>query len=377
MATTNNNASAPVTRAAATEHLLYKTKPPGSLGALENWAEQLMVVQNTLSPKVDKARMLLFAADNGLAAGAEVSQYPRAVTREMLKNIAAGGAAINCLCRAHGIELKVLDLGVDTDQQHQDVEHFRLLAHGSANPLEAPAMDGVTFSYAQSLGRKAFQAAKNDGVQVLGLGELGIGNTAVASTLLGAATRRPATDVTGAGTGVTGPRYEAKCQAVTAVLAKWDALIPTDATALTGWSDVLRTIGDLEIVAMAAVIHEAAVHGGIVVVIDGFITMAALLYALLVWPDAVPAIVTVTLFSHLSAEAPAALMLETIAAAAVARGADKDVVAKWQQPIGRWELRLGEGSGAALVIPLLRSAAMIAADMATFQGAGVSTEKTE
>ncbi|KAI9178870.1 hypothetical protein H9P43_005532 [Blastocladiella emersonii ATCC 22665] len=367
-----------VTRATAADHLLRKTKPPGSLGALEAWASKLMVVQGTVAPHVDRPRMLLFAADNGL--GDETSQYPRAVTREMLRNVAEGGAAINCLCRAHGIDLKVMDLGVDSPLSYATVDHFRLLPHGTACPDTAPAMEPVTFSFAMSHGRKALQAARGDAVDVLGIGELGIGNTAVASTLLGAATGKSAADVTGAGTGVSGERYAAKCALVDRVLAAWRSVIPAtplDASpaAAAKWAEVLRCAGDLEITAMATVVHEAAVAGGPLVVLDGFITLVAALYALLLFPADAPAIVRTTLVSHLSAEKAARGVLSAMAEAAVARGADPEEVKEWVVPVGEWGMRLGEGSGAALVIPLLRSAAFVASQMATFEGAGVSTAK--
>ncbi|KAI9222241.1 nicotinate-nucleotide-dimethylbenzimidazole phosphoribosyltransferase-like protein [Blastocladiella britannica] len=396
-----------ISKSDAREHLLNKTKPPGSLGQLEAWAEKLILVQQTLHPRVDRTRVVLFAADNGLA---HLSQYPKQVTREMLRNVAEGGAAINCLCRAHGIDLRVSDLGVDLppDARYAAIDHFRLLDHGTATPTTTttsspslpdmaagqqriPAMDPVAFSYALSHGRKALHAARADSVQVLGVGELGIGNSAVAAALLAAATHLPASRTTGAGTGVAGDRLTAKIDAVQGLVDAWRDLIPNvplkatmpldqqqvpDATIVDHrWAAVAQTLGDLEITAMATVVHEAARSSSsrILVVVDGFISQVALLYALLMYPADAVAMVTVSVISHCSAEAPGTLLLQTLRTAAVMRGVAEEDADAWTRPMGSWEMRLGEGSGAALVIPLLKSAAAVASDMATFAGAGVST----
>ncbi|ORZ34026.1 nicotinate-nucleotide-dimethylbenzimidazole phosphoribosyltransferase-like protein [Catenaria anguillulae PL171] len=329
-----------VTRELARRHLLNKTKPPGSLGALEYWAEKLMLVQQTLRPTVSRTLML--------------------------RNVAEGGAAINCLCRAHGIDLRVMDLGVDlpsASTRYEAVDHFRLTNAGTADPrLGEPAMDETVFSFVMGHGRKALQAAAGEGVQVVGVGELGIGNTAVASVLLAAATGEPADRTTGAGTGVVGQRFVEKCQAVQAAVDLWKAR-----GVAANWSQVLRALGDLEITAMSTLIHEAATTSSrTLVVVDGFITQVALLYAMLMYPDVIPAIVQHTLLAHVSAEKPQMLLLETLRN-----------VKEWTTPVGNWGMRLGEGSGAALVIPMLKSAAAIATEMATFEAAGVSTEKQD
>ncbi|ORZ34037.1 nicotinate-nucleotide-dimethylbenzimidazole phosphoribosyltransferase-like protein [Catenaria anguillulae PL171] len=385
-----------VTRELARRHLLNKTKPPGSLGALEHWAEKLMLVQQTLRPTVSRTLVILFAADNGLAS---VSAYPRSVTREMLRNVAEGGAAINCLCRAHGIDLRVMDLGVDlpsASTRYEAVDHFRLTNAGTADPrLGEPAMDETVFSFVMGHGRKALQAAAGEGVQVVGVGELGIGNTAVASVLLAAATGEPADRTTGAGTGVVGQRFVEKCQAVQAAVDLWKArgVVPpngyyhhsdsdsdsksTSSSEAANWSQVLRALGDLEITAMSTLIHEAATTSSrTLVVVDGFITQVALLYAMLMYPDVIPAIVQHTLLAHVSAEKPQMLLLETLRNVAL-RHLPEDQVKEWTTPVGNWGMRLGEGSGAALVIPMLKSAAAIATEMATFEAAGVSTEKQD
>ena len=384
----NHRSTEVVTLESAQNHMLCKTKPPGSLGALEDWAIKLMLVQQTHTPCVNKTRIVVFAADNGLSS---LSQYPRIVTREMLRCVASGGAAISCLTRAHGIDLRIADLGVDlpVDARYAAVDHVRLMDRGANDPSDGrePAMDTAAFSYALGHGREALQQAARDNIDILGVGELGIGNSAVAAVLLSAASGLDAEKVTGAGTGVTGDRFIAKVAAVRAVVDVWrnKRVIPhvnMDPLSLIDfdWSSVIQSIGDLEVVAIASLIHEAATPSSmtrVLIVIDGFITQAALLYALLLFPQDAARSVRTTIIAHASAEHGAAVMLETLRRAAIFRGVPETDANIWVRPVGNWGMRLGEATGAALAIPLLKSAALVAAEMATFEGAGVSIEKTQ
>ena len=184
--------------AAAQRAIDEKTKPLGSLGELEVWAVRLACIQGTLTPTVDHARIIVFGADHGVAAEG-VSAYPPQVTGEMMRNFARGGAAINVLAHANGLDVEVIDVGVDAD-----LADIRGLVHakvrrGSRNFLHEPAMTEAELDAALAVGRAAVRRAADDGVRAIGLGEMGIGNTTAAAALLSALTGAPAADTVGRG----------------------------------------------------------------------------------------------------------------------------------------------------------------------------------
>jgi nicotinate-nucleotide--dimethylbenzimidazole phosphoribosyltransferase len=333
------------TAAAARHAIDEKTKPLGSLGDLESWAVQLAEIQDTLAPRIDRARVIVFGADHGVAHEG-VSAYPPQVTAEMMRNFARGGAAINVLTRANDLEIEVIDVGVDADlAELQGITHAAV-RRGSRNMLHEHAMTDAERDAAMTVGRDAVRRAAASGVQAVGLGEMGIGNTTAAAAVLSALTGAPPAETVGRGTGVDDTRLAHKRVVVARALTCHAACIgdPLDA---------LGAVGGLELAAITGAALEAPTHR-IAVVADGFISTVATLVAVRVDPS-----IRASLFyAHRSAESGHALALDALGA----------------RPMLDLNLRLGEGTGAALAIPLLRSAAAILSEMATFAGAGVSRE---
>jgi nicotinate-nucleotide--dimethylbenzimidazole phosphoribosyltransferase len=330
--------------AAARQAIDDKTKPPGSLGDLETWAVQLAEIQGTLSPRIDRARIIVFGADHGVAHEG-VSAYPPQVTAEMMRNFARGGAAINVLARANGLEIEVIDVGVDADLAGLTGITHAAVRRGSRNMVHEPAMTDAERDQAIAVGRAAVQRAAADGVRAVGLGEMGIGNTAAAAAVLSALTGALPAETVGRGTGVDDARLAHKRVVVARALAcHVGATEPLAA---------LGALGGLELAAIAGAALEAPAHG-IAVVADGFISTVATLVAVRIDPS----IRRYIFCSHRSTEAGHSLALDALGA----------------RPMLDLGLRLGEGSGAALAIPLLRSAAAVLSEMATFAGAGVSRQ---
>ena len=320
-----------------------KTKPQGSLGRLEDVAVRLSALQDSLTPAVDPARVVVFAADHGVAAEG-VSAYPSAVTAEMMKGFVAGGAAVAALANAQGVSVRAVDVGVDADLSGLDgVVHAKVRC-GSANLASDAAMTHEELDAALQVGREAVVQAASDRCRTLCLGEMGIANTTSAAILVGALTGSDADSVTGRGTGIDDARLAIKRRIVADALQR--------ATPLTDDPmELLRQVGGLEIAALVGAIMEAPAHA-LLLVIDGYIVTAAALVALALRPSVHPWLV----FAHRSAEP----------------GHDIALAACRAEPLLDLRLRLGEGSGAVLALPLLRAAATILADMATFESAGVS-----
>jgi len=305
-----------------------QTKPPGSLGALEPLMAQLAATQRTLRPALGQPHMLLFGADHG----GGVSAYPRAVTAAMMANIAGGSAAISVLCRAQGIALHVVDAGVDWDAPPPGII-ARSIARGTRDMLAGPAMTAVQCRAAKQAGA-ALVAALPVTDRVVGFGEMGIGNTTAAACITQAIT---GIDAVGRGTGVAG-----------AALARKRRLV-RDALVRHAGAEPLAAMGGFEIAMMAGAMEQAARDGRIIVV-DGFVATAA-------WLAARPRaqLLAHSVFAHVSAERGHRAVLRSLGVRALL-----DL-----------EMRLGEGSGAALAIPLVLSAAALLREMATFDSAGI------
>ena len=339
-----------------------KTKPPGSLGRLEGVAARLAAFQNTLCPRLNRVRSVVFAADHGVADEG-VSAYPKAVTAEMVRTFARGGAAVTALSRAAGIEVEVVDVGTDADLESLGEDRGARLIHakvalGSRNLLLSPAMTGAELESALEAGRAAARRAHADGVHALALGEVGIGNTTAASALLSALTGRPATETVGRGAGVTDERLAHKHSVVEHALARHAA------TSTGGTRAALASLGGLEIAALVGATQEASALG-LVVVVDGFIVTVAALSAVRLACEAGEPIAEALFFAHEGAEAGHRLALRACAEA----GCDAE-------PLLRLGLRLGEASGAVLAVPLLRCACALF-EMASFTEAGVSGPQSE
>ena len=332
----------------------HKTKPVGSLGKLEALALRIACILGTDQPVLREPQMVVFAADHGLAAQG-VSAYPVDVTWQMVENFLAGGAAVSVLSRQHGVALNVVDCGVARDfaVREQDPEHKlppagephlwrRKVAYGSADCSQGPAMTAEQGAIAVRNGMALVHKLPGN---ALLLGEMGIGNTSSASLLLARLCGEPIEAVTGVGTGLDAAGLARKVAVLQQVLALHrDVQAPLD---------VLLAMGGLEIATMVGAVLQAALERRVIVV-DGFITTAAVLVA----SRLQPAVLERCIYAHQSGEPGHVRMLGHLQA----------------QPLLDWQLRLGEGSGAALAWPLLESACAMLRDMASFASAGVSTK---
>jgi nicotinate-nucleotide--dimethylbenzimidazole phosphoribosyltransferase len=325
----------PVTLEAALLALEGKLKPPGSLGRLEDWAAQLAVLQGTLEPRVERARVLVFAADHGVAAEG-VSAYPASVTAGLMRVSALGTTGIGVLGRALGVEVEVVDVGVDDDLGGLDGIVHAKVRRGSRNLAAGSALADDELAAALAAGREAVRRAATDGVAAVGLGEMGIGNTTAASALLSALTGVPAEETVGRGSGVDDATLAHKRRVVERALA-------LHRDRLDGPRSALAAVGGLELAAIAGAAVEAA-GAGLAVVADGFISTVAVLAAARIEPTIGPAL----FFAHRSAERGHAIALEALAA----------------RPLLDLGLRLGEGTGAAIGLRLLAAAADLLREMA-------------
>lgn len=319
-----------------------KTKPPGSLGRLEALAVALAVAQNREDPVADAAVLLLFAADHGLVE-AGVSAWPQAVTAQMVANFRAGGAAANVLAAAHGLDLVLVDAGVAADLAPGPDLVDAKIRPGTRNALTEDAMTAQERDAAMARGAQLAQDAVASGADILCLGEMGIGNTSSATLIAHALIGAPIADLTGRGAGLDDAGLAHKIE----VLERCAARRPD---ARTG-AAALAAFGGFEIAMMAGAVHAAAQLQRPVIV-DGFIATAAALVAVDMAPDCRRALI----FAHRSAEP----------------GHDAMLAALKADPLLDLSMRLGEGTGAVLAVPLLRAACAILRDMATFESAGVS-----
>ncbi|MBH1962095.1 MAG: nicotinate-nucleotide--dimethylbenzimidazole phosphoribosyltransferase [Rhodocyclales bacterium] len=321
-----------------------KTKPLGSLGRLENLALQIGLIQNTLTPRIMQPHILVAAGDHG-AARAGVSAYPQEVTWQMVENFLAGGAAINVLARQAHAQLLIADAGVAHDfGERSGLLDVKVGAGGTANYLEGAAMTADQCATAMQHGAAIVCDLAATGCNTLGFGEMGIGNTASASLLTHCLTGLPLADVIGRGTGLDDAGLEKKRALLAQALAHWPER--NDAPL-----DVLARFGGFEIALLSGAMLAAA-KAGMVLVIDGFIVTSALLVAARIAPE----ILDYCVFSHCSNETGHRLQLAWLKGEALL-------------DLG---LRLGEGTGAALALPLLNSACAFLNEMASFDSAGVS-----
>ena len=320
------------------------TKPPGSLGALEDAAIHLAGLQRSASPTVDGVWISVFAADHGVAEEG-VSAFPQAVTGEMVRNFASGGAAISVLACALGARLEVVNLGTVNDPGEIDGVRRACIAASSTNFCVAPAMDETQLAQALDAGRESVRLALADGAQLFIGGEMGIGNTTAATALACALLDVAPDTLAGAGTGLDAAGIRHKIEVVTRALALHrEAASPLD---------VLRRLGGFEIAALAGA-YIAAAQAGLPVLVDGFISTAAALAASRIQPQLRPWL----LFAHRSQERGHRALLDALDA----------------RPLLDLDMRLGEASGAAVAVPLLRLACALHNGMATFEQAGVSDQ---
>ncbi len=318
-----------------------KTKPVGSLGRLELLARRIGLILGTELPVLEAPQMLVCAGDHGLAAQG-VSAYPADVTAQMVQNFLAGGAAVSVLARQHGIALTVVDCGVRYAFKPMLGLVSRSIAPGTADSSIGPAMTPAQCAEAIANGREVVRALPGN---ALLLGEMGIGNSSCASLLLARLAGIELAACVGAGTGLDADGLARKRAVLASVLARHrDQTLPLDA---------LAAFGGFEIATLVGALLQAGEERRVIVV-DGFIVGAALLVAQAIAPNVVQRCIA----AHVSAEPGHALLLDRLGL----------------QPLLNLDLRLGEGSGAALAWPLLESACLILREMASFQSAGVSRE---
>ncbi len=327
--------------AAAQRHLDQLTKPPGSLGRLEELAVRLAAVRGA-APAVEQPVIFTFAADHGVAAEG-VSAYPQSVTAQMLENFLAGGAAINVLARQAGARLVLADFGVAGLVGARPELVSRRRGPGTANMAIGPAMSRADAIAAIEDGAALAAEALDGGADLVGIGEMGIANTTAASAITAVLTGTDPVVVTGAGTGLDAHGVERKADVIRRALA---VNRPESRDPL----DVLAKVGGFEIAGLVGVLLASAARR-VPVALDGFISSAAALVAARLAPHAPAAFFA----SHRSAEPGHTIVLADLGL----------------QPYLELSMRLGEGTGAALFVHLARAAARIYAEMATFKSAGV------
>jgi nicotinate-nucleotide--dimethylbenzimidazole phosphoribosyltransferase len=328
------------------QHLIdTRTKPPGSLGRLETLARQMGLIQRTTHPTVARPTLIVFAGDHGIALEG-VSPYPQAVTAQMVLNFLAGGAAINALSRVADMTLEVVNAGVATPLPHSEGLVDIPLAAGTRNFAHEPAMtrDQALAAMHAGAGRVRHHAAL--GTNVIGFGEMGIANTSAAACLMSRLCGVPIDECVGRGTGLDNAGLAKKRNVLAAALERHAlGAGPLDPV------DVLATFGGFEIAMMAGA-YLAAAEARMTILVDGFIATSALLVA-----DALaPNVREYCVFAHASNEAGHRRMLDHFGA----------------MPLLALDLRLGEGTGAALAVPLLRAAVAFLNEMASFEAAGVA-----
>jgi nicotinate-nucleotide--dimethylbenzimidazole phosphoribosyltransferase len=323
------------------------TKPPHSLGALEDLSIRLAGMTGRLDPPLDQRVVFTFAADHGVAREG-VSAYPAEVTPQMVLNFLNGGAAINVLARKNRARVVVADFGVDADlPNHPDLLAPKI-RRGTASITKGPAMSVEEAERAINAGRSIVRAELAKGMDVALTGDMGIGNTTSSAALICALTALPPDDVVGRGTGVDDDGIARKRQAVRTALEVNRERIAR------GPLETLAALGGLEIAGLVGVMLESALNRR-PVVIDGFISGAAALVA----ARLAPASVAYMIASHRSQELGHAALLQALGL----------------KPLLDLDLRLGEGSGAVLALPLLDAAVAILNEMATFEEAGVSNRE--
>jgi nicotinate-nucleotide--dimethylbenzimidazole phosphoribosyltransferase len=316
-----------------------KTKPLGSLGVLEQLAKQIGLIQQTTQLTVAAPAILVFAADHGVVAEG-ISAYPQSVTWQMVENFLAQGAAINVFARQTGALLKVIDAGVNHDFGPRDGLIDRKIGPGTRNFAVEPAMTQVECAAALAAGAALVDELEGN---VLGFGEMGIGNTSAAAALMHKLTQTPVSECVGAGAGLSSEGILHKQHVIEAA-----ALRHAD---VTEPMNVLATFGGFEIAMMCGAMLRAA-ERRMVLLIDGFIVTSALLVAARLQP----AILDYCVFSHCSDESGHKKLLHNLGG----------------RPLLNLDLRLGEGTGSALALPLIHAAVNFMREMATFESASVS-----
>lgn len=330
---------------AAAAHLDALTKPPGSLGYLEKAVRRYAAICGDGDARMGRGALAVFVADHGIADEG-VSAFPQAVTVEMLRNIAAGGAAISVLARRFGYDLRVIDVGVKTDTSPTPFAGvtYRRVGSGTANFAQGPAMSQEQAVGALEAGIEIARDLAGQGASLIGIGEMGIANSTAAAAILSAITGIAPAEIVGRGTGLDDAGVRRKAAVVGRALELHRAALSTG-------ESILAAVGGFEIAAMTGVCLAGAALR-VPVVVDGFIATAAAAAA-----DRIrPGLLEYLFFSHRSAEGGHSMALERLGV----------------RPLLDLDMRLGEGTGAALAMNVLEAALELFHSMATFASAGVS-----
>jgi len=326
----------------ARDRLDRLTKPPGSLGRLEDIAAQVAGVCGRLDPDLSRKAVIVMAADHGVCAEG-VSAYPQEVTAQMVRNFLNGGAAVNVFARQAGADVFCVDVGVNADVAHPRL-YSRKVRRGTGNIAAGPAMSVEEAIQAIAVGVELVDELARDGYRLFATGEMGIGNTTPSAALLAALTGIDPQETVGRGTGIDDAGWRNKCDVVRRALE----VNRPDASDPLG---TLAKLGGLEIAGLVGVVIGAAANR-CPVVIDGFISTVAALVAARIAPLSADYMLP----SHLSQERGHRLALESVGL----------------KPMLEMDMRLGEGTGAVLCFPLVEAAVRMMNEMATFDSAGVS-----
>ncbi len=321
-----------------------KTKPLGALGILEKLALQIGLIQNTVQPQLSNPTILVFAGDHGIAKEGIVNPYPQEVTAQMVYNFLNNGAAINVFCKQNDLKLKVIDAGVNHDFSNIPGLIHAKIDLGTKNYQHQPAMTMDQCIAAIHQGSKIVSTIKGEGSNCVGFGEMGIGNTSAASLLMAYCTNLDINVCVGAGTGLSNKNIQRKIAVLEEVSKKYN---PASAT------EALATFGGFEIAMITGGILKAA-ESKMTIIIDGFIVTAALLIAHQINKN----VLDYCIFAHTSGEQGHQKMLDFLN----------------QKPMIDFGMRLGEGTGAALIYPILKSSVAFLNTMASFEEAEVSKE---
>ncbi len=326
------------------EEIDYKTKPIGALGILETIALQIGLIQGTSTPTLSKPTIMVFAGDHGIAKTNKVSPYPQEVTQQMVFNFLNGGAAINVFCKQNSINLKIIDAGVNADFENNPILINAKIAKGTADYSLKKAMSLEEYQLAFSKGKDLVRKTYSEGCNILGFGEMGIGNTSSASLLMSYFTSTPIEKCVGRGTGVSDEGLKTKINTLKDVYNFHKSSLKTP-------QDALISFGGFEIIMMCGAMLEAA-SLKMTILIDGFIVTSALLAAHALNSN----ILDYCIFCHTSGEQGHTKMLDYLNAT----------------PLINLGLRLGEGTGCAVAFPIIKSSVNFLNEMATFKSANVS-----
>lgn len=323
----------------------FKTKPLGALGFLEQLAHKIGMVQQTTSPKLIKPHMVVFAADHGIAT-AGVSAYPQEVTYQMVMNFLGGGAAINVFCKQNNIDIKIVDAGVNFDFPEGLNLIHKKVRKSSRNILDEPAMTSEEYQQALENGKSVVKEIAETGSNVIGFGEMGIGNTSASSLMMSQLFDIPIENCVGRGTGLNDSQLQNKIDILSKAIEKYPHLKTAD--------EIAQTFGGLEITQMIGAMEEAY-HQNMLILIDGFIATVAI--SVLFKKNS--EILNNCIFCHVSDEFAHIKLLELLN----------------QKALLNLNLRVGEGTGCALAYSIIQSAVNFLNEMSSFEDANVSNKE--